>query len=260
MSKSYRYDPDGGENSKRLSWERPNGEVGFWEGEMDLKPIRRRKPGRGKKQTLSCPPMSEEWAIEIMAPYVAKELNGLAARKIIAPHEVEDYTQILNVHICRMLPLYDEDRAGENGKKATVKRYLTVAVNSAVADIVRLTMSKKSCLPMVPMPELKDDGDREGEGKCSDNHWVSDGCRSVRDLWFRMDLAVLSSMLTPEERIATNLRVRGYTYPEVAKEVSRILGINVDRFHVMNVTMERVKKAARKCGFVPPSEAREKNS
>ena len=262
MSRSYRYDPEEAEFQSRPSWERPDedfalGEI--WPDEEESA-APKRKPRKGKKKASFHPPMSEEWAMDVMAPYVAKELNGLAERNIIAPHEVEDYTQILNIHICRMLPLYDEEHVGENGKTANVERYLTVAVNSAVTDIVRLATSKKSCLPMVPMPELRDDEDHEGETKCSDNHWVSDGCRSIRDLWFRMDLAVLSEMLTPEERLATNLRIQGYTFPEVAEEVSRILGVEVDRFHIMNVTMERVKKAARKCGFIPLSETQEKKS
>ncbi len=240
MSRSYRYNPD--------------------EDSAELTPAKRRRARRVKDEATAHPPMSEEWAMELLKPHVVASLKSLADRNIIASYEIEDYTQILNVHICRMLPLYDEEHVGESGKSASVEWYLKVAVNSAVTDIVRLAMSRKSHLPMVPMPELHDDEDRESERKCSDNHWVSDGCRSVRDLWFRMDVAVLSEMLTPEERITTNLRVQGYTYPEIAEAVTRILGVTVDRFHIMNVTMERVRKAARKCGFVPYSEMRTENS
>ena len=67
-------------------------------------------------------------------------------------------------------------------------------------------------------------------------------------------------MLTPEQRIALNLRMEGYTYPEIADEVSRILGVKVDRFHIMMVTMEYIRKAARKCGFAPAGESRGEDS
>lgn len=259
MSRSYRYNADEEAVSNRPSWERPDegrSLGGVWPGEEEAWEKPRRKPRKAKKPTASHPPMSEAWAIERMAPLISKELRGLAARGVIAPHEIEDYTQILNVHVCRMLPLYDEEHVGQTGKKADVVRYLTIAVNSAVTDIVRRALTRKSCLPTSLMPELHDDEDRKDETKCSDNHWISDGCRSIRDLVFRMDLAVLSEMLTPEERTATNLRIMGYTFPEVAAEVSRILGISVDRYHIMNVTMPRVQKVARKCGFIPASEVR----
>ena len=259
MSRSYRFDKDENAISNRPSWERHDEDMDFADEPVEMRSVHRRKKQKGKG-AISHPPMSEEWAMELMAPFVSSELRGLAERRIIAPHEIEDYTQILNVHICRMLPLYDEERTGENGKNASVKRYLTVAVNSAVTDIVRNAMSRKSNLPLVPMPELVDDETRENETKCSDNAYISDQCRSVRDLWFRMDLAVLSEMLTPEERVTLNLRIMGYTYPEVAMEVSRILCVQVDRFHIMNVTMERIRKAARKCGFVPYSEAQGRNT
>lgn len=254
MSRSYRYDPDGEAFSGRPSWERGDEDFGCGLDEEGEGMVRRSRPRKARQVAPVHPPMSEEWAMEVVAPTIAKELRGLAERKIIALHEVEDYTQILNVHVCRVLPLYDSGHVGGNGKPASVERYLNVAVCSAVTDIVRTAMTRKSCLPTAQMPDPVGGEERECDRKCSDNHYVSDGCRSIRDLWFRMDLETLCMMLTREERITTSLRVQGYTYPEIAEEVSEALGVSVDRFHIMNVTMERIRKAARKCGFVPSCE------
>ena len=258
MSRSYRYNPDDTSVSNCPAWERTNSYGDLGEATGEARPARRST--RRKKSTPIHPPMSEEWAMELMAPNILGGLSGLAERSIIAPHEIDDYTQILNAHICRILPLYDEEHVGKRGVTASVERYLTVAVNSALTDIAKLALSRKATLPVVPMPTLADDEDIEDESKCSDNHYVSDNCRSIKDLWFRMDVAVLSEMLTPEQRIALNLRMEGYTYPEIADEVSRILGVKVDRFHIMMVTMEYVRKAARKCGFAPAGESKGEDS
>lgn len=260
MSKSYRYDPDAEEPS-RPSWERRDdatslGEV--WpDGEDAARPVRVRR----RKAELVCGPATPERAMEMMKDRIDTVLSTLEKRRIFAPHEKEDYAQILNIHICRMLPFYDSGRRGWNDRTASLLRYLNVCVDSAVANIVKHCMTRKCNVFNNAMPVLEacdDEDDDDGAPAIlpfSDNPF-RDPRRYLEELCLRMDVEVLFGMLTEEERIALDMRIQGYTFPEIADEINDRLHLGVDRFHVMNVTMEGVRRAARKCGFEPPSGCR----
>ena len=257
MSRSYRYDPDGGEQP-RQSWERQNvadclGDI--WpEENAPARPKRRRR----REKASSCEAATPERAMEMMRDRIDTVLSTLVDRRIFPPHEKEDYTQILNIHICRMLPFYEQGRTGWNEREASIRRYLNVLVDSAVADIVRHCMANKSQILATAVPVQEADDDDEDE----DGHSVSmpysrnpyrNPRRNMEALWIRMDIEVLMEMLTEEERVTLDLRIQGFTYPEIANKLNSRLSLGVDRFHVMNVTMEGVRRAALKCGFVPGS-------
>ena len=106
-------------------------------------------------------------------------------------------------------------------------------------------------MPTVPIGPLEGDEDGGDRSKDCEGEPFSDRCRCFRDLWFRMDFETLRLMLGDEELLALDLRLDGLSYADVADEMSRRLGVNVDRFHIMNVTMKGVRKAALKCGFEP---------
>ena len=260
MSRSYRYDPDGGEQP-RQSWERQNvadclGDI--WpEENAPARPKRRRR----REKASSCEAATPERAMEMMRDRIDTVLSTLVDRRIFPPHEKEDYTQILNIHICRMLPFYEPGRKGWNDRSASLLRYLNVCVDSAVANIVKHCATRKCSVFNNAMPVLEaceDEDDDEGAQAIlpfSDNPF-RDPRRYLEELCLRMDVEVLFGMLTEEERIALDMRIQGCTFPEIADEINNRLDLGVDRFHVMNVTMEGVRRAARKCGFEPPSGCR----
>lgn len=254
MSKSYRYDPDEGGYSNRPSWERTLQDE--WdcgtppEREEGQTVRRRRNPKRGEEQPAPAP-MTPEWAMELMRKRVESVVGNLAARGIIAGHECEDYVQILNIHICQILPQYDAERVGADGRKASVRRFLSVSIDNAVANIKMRIARLRQNLPIFPMQDYLDDGGDDGASDV-----LSDGCRDVSQLCLCMDVRTLLGMLSAEGRLALTLRFAGFSFNEIADEMRSRLGITADRFHVMNVTMEAVRREARKCGFIPPSELR----
>lgn len=252
MSKSYRYDPDA-EEPCRPSWERRDDAASLgeaWPDGEEARPVRVRR----RKAELVCGPATPERAMEMMKDRIDTVLSTLEKRRIFAPHEKEDYAQILNIHICRMLPFYDPGRRGWNDRTASLLRYLNVCVDSAVANIVKHCMTRK-CNVTTHVPIQKATVDEEED---DDSTPLPYSCNPFRDprryfdeLWLHMDLEVLAGMLTEEGRIALDMRLCGCTYPEIAEGINSRLHLDVDRFHVMNVTMEGVRRAALKCGFRP---------
>lgn len=260
MSRSYRYSPDGDEH--RPSWKRPveSASLGEIWPNGDARPRKQRKLRQAK--TGFCGPVKPEQAMELMRDRVDTVLATLIDRRIVPPFEKEDYAQILNIQICRMLPFYEPGRTGWNDREASLLRYLNVVVDSAVADIVRHCAAKKSQIlgTAVPVQEASDNDEEEDGDSISlpySHNPYRDPRRHMEELWLRMDLESLSKMLTEEERITLDMRVQGNTYPEIVEELNARLRLGVDRFHVMNVTMDGIRKAAIKCGFEPSSGRRE---
>lgn len=258
MGKTYRYNPEGGCES-RPSWKRSEDTASL--GEMwpkDGAPARPKRK-RAKKATGGFGSVTPEQAMDMMRDRIATVLSTLIHRRILPPHEKDDYTQILNIHICRMLPFFEPGRKGWKDQIASLLRYLNVVVDHAVANIVKHCMTRKRCILKNAMPveeaceDEEEDDENEGQAILPySNNPFRDPHGYMEELWLRMDVETLLGMLTEEERIALEMRIQGYTYPEIADETNYRLHLGVDRFHVMNVTMDGIRKAARKCGFEPP--------
>ena len=254
MSKSYRYDPDEGGFGKHPRWRRrdagaepgPDGESSGG----DLLPEDVASAG-------GTPALSPERAMELMKGRIDTVLSTLARRGVIAWHEKEDYAQILNVHICRMVPFYDPERTGWNERRTSALRYLNVVVDSAVASMVRHSMFRRRTMPTVPIPEFRDEGDGDDGRTPCDLTPYEDRRRPFDTLWIGMDIEAMAARMGAEERIAFLRRLEGYTLSEVADCINAALGTSVDRFHVMNVTMEKVRKTVRDCGYGPNAEEAE---
>lgn len=263
MSKSYRYDPEEGGAGKRPRWKR--NEDAAESGALPESPVeasgenRQPKKARGKRGVPQegASGLSPEWAMELMKGRINTVLSTLARRGVIAWHEKEDYEQILNIHICRMAPFYDSERTGWNERKTSALRYLNVVVNSAVASIVRHSMFRRRAMPTIPIPPLRDEEDRDDDAMPCDLTPYEDRRRPFDTLWLGMDIDTMAAKMEAEERMAFFGRLEGCTFAEVADGINAALGTSVDRFHVMNVTMEKVRKTVRDCGYGPKTEGKE---
>ena len=201
--------------------------------------------------------LSPEAAIALMRPKVRMELSSLAKQGIIAPHEKQDFEQILNMHICRMLPSYDPERTGHDGRKASPRRYLNYVVHNALSDIVRHKMARKRAIPTIPMPLLEDDVAGDDERQELDLEPYTDKRRPHDTLTLKMDLETIAERLTPAERITLRMRIEGYSFAEIARAVNARLNTAIDRFHVMNVLLRKVAKALSEAGYAPQKGWRE---
>lgn len=243
MSRSYRYDPDGDAAQGRPTWE------------------------RGREAAEPCPPtppppsgaedaMTPDQAVRRMRRRVRHVVEALICEDAIARSEREDYASIINAHICRVLPFYDPDRAADDGGKASLVHYLYVAVDYAASNIRKMSRRLKRRRVACPIASPDDEGRVDPGCVSTEDVRLSDGCRSVRDLWFRMDAQALFAMLLGEERLCVRMRLDGCSNTEVAEEISRRFGTDVDRQHVERTLLRHIQEKARKCGFLPPSEVR----
>ena len=259
MSRSYRYNADEEAVSNRPSWERSDegrslGEV--WPNEEEAWEKPKRKPLKAKKPAGAQPASREAWAVERMKKRVSRVVDGLVADGAIAANEREDFTSIINAHICRVLPCYDPDLVSEDGEKCSLVHYLRVAVDYVACNIRKMSQRHKRKGVACPIAAEGEEADGSAGRVAVDDVRLSDGCRSIRDLVFRMDVRTLFEMLLPEERLCVKMRLDGYSNTEIADEISRRFKVTIDRLHVERTLLKHIQGKARKCGFFPPSEAR----
>lgn len=260
MSRSYRYDPDAGGYADRPSWERDSkaevfdGDEAFDRAEESPVRTKRRRKCR---EANPHPPMTPEWAIELMKGKVALTVGSLVAQRVIPPHEREDYVQEFNILVWNVLPQFDPERVDESGNKVGVERFLSVTIENAARNVKMRVARRRKNIPIVPFVELGDgegegdaDGEREDDLPCDGNPYK--GHRHYMEaLWVKMDLESLSRRLSMEERLTLSCRLAEFTYQETAEFVSDRMGVKTLRFHIMGTTMRGLRKKARACGFEP---------
>ena len=247
MSRSYRYDPDEDAEARRPSWERREESVAF-------------EPPQARPQRGAGDVLTPERAVKRMKRRVGHVVEMLVCEDAIGPGEREDYTSIINAHIRRVLPFYDPDYVSEDGEKSSLVHYLHVAIDYAASNIRKMSRRLKRKGVSCPIASPDDEGKVAAGSISTEDACLSDRCRSVRDLWFRMDVRTLFSMLVVEERLCVRMRLDGYSNTEVAEELNRRFASEVDRLHVERTLLKHIQDKARQCGFIPPSELRKEKS
>ena len=247
MGKSFRYNPDD-ESFEDRGFERRRAKS-RWEGPQD--------GCEAEAAIAACKGFSAptpEWAIERMKKRVRHVVDVLAFDGIIPRSECEDYVSIFNKHICRVLPFYDPGHVSDDGERSSLVHFLHVAVDNVASNVRKMSRRLKRRHTDCPIVSSEDEREKHGGAVCAEDRCLSDQCRNVRDLWFKMDVKTLFSMLLPEERLCVRMRMEGYSNTEVAEEISIRFEKTVDRLHIERTMLKRIQKAARKCGFFPPSE------
>ena len=262
MSRSYRYNADEEAVSNRPSWERGNNVESFDGGEAfecaDEAPVRTKRAKRKTRDANPHPPMTPEWAIELMKGKVALTVSALVSQRVIPPHEREDYVQEFNILVWNALPQFDPGRVDESGNTVGVERFLSVAIENAAKNVKMRIARRRKNVPLVPFVDLgEEEGDVESDGgeegpPCDANPYKAHR-HCMEALWVKMDLEVLSRRLSMEERLTLSCRLAEFTYQEIAEYVSDKMGVSVQHYHIRETTMPHLQKKARMCGFEPHS-------
>ena len=189
-----------------------------------------------------------EWAIARLAEHVNHELEDMIARGMIVPADKDFYANMLYRRICTGVDAYDAERTNEMGLTSTACHYLTVVVDNRIATLrehLRRLYAREGLVRISSLPP----GEAEEFGYVSADS-LSDGCRSVRDLEWRMDIRSLLGMLTKPEAIAFQVLMDGGSQAEAEEAV----GITGGTFRRRIMASLRAK--CRTCGFVPRGGAR----
>ena len=164
---------------------------------------------------------------------------------------------IVNKYIRMAVPKYDPAlKSRKNGRTSTAVHYFSVVVDGIASNIRRHQEGRlRTHVPLSNACERV----AEAEGEISaESRYLSDGCRSFRSLWLRMDYDTLVGMLTPEERRVLAMRLEGYADVEIADAMS---GGDPERreslrLRIQRTVAKRIAAKARRCGFYPASERR----
>ena len=190
--------------------------------------------------------ITPEWAVDRMADHVNFELEKLISEDHIAAGEKWDFQEKINDRIRAAVPEYTSAVSQKTGRSSSAAHFFTVVVDHAVADIRKASKRLKARATFVPIvPYCKPEDEKAGKSISEES--LSDECRSVKELEFRMDVNTLTSMMDELEREIFQLRLQEYTQEEIAAKLM------ISRFKIMRI-MKSIRAKARKCGFIPRSE------
>lgn len=236
------------------------GELGWWEERAASEEVRRKRKGTRERRGEAQPQpeaMDISWAVERMKEHISFVVDALVKRQLIDDGEREEYTALFTATVCEAWPEYDPERKGaKSGKTASPVHFLTMKVDSKLANVMDYLAYRRWSLTFCQIADAQDDEECGGPSISSNDRCLSDECRGVEQLVFKMDVATLVSMLTEEERMTLAMRLAGYTDIEIAEALSLTFHRKTDRHRVQKVHAVHIQKKARLCGFIPPSEAR----
>ncbi len=146
-----------------------------------------------------------------------------------------------------LIPRYDPARKGAaSGRKASLFTFISRMLDYDVRMYRRRILAERS-----RFVEIRDGLDPSGCGaECGSGWCLSDRCRSVEALIFRMDFETLLGMLAADERECLLMRMEGCGI----EEISDALGCGANKWYRFGKLMRNVAKAAVKCGYLPKAE------
>ena len=190
------------------------------------------------------PKVTAAWAVERMAQHIKYELERMISFNAISVADKEDYTRRINRRIVKAVPVYKREvsQLKPGSRTASPVHYFTVVVDYELNMIRRFL--ERLCrnaderpISFLPPEEAQRFGYISAET-------LSDECKNIRDLEFRMDVNTLRGMMTPLEIEIFDERMAGRTYDEIAGR----LGFN--RFKLARI-MANLQKRARICSMFP---------
>ena len=215
-----------GKTRRRLKWSRKSCEAPDWERKVEQPEV-----------------VTYDWALGKLDSHIELWLETMISCGMIALADKYEWKGLVQRRVMHAVDLYDPTRIGENGRTASALNYITCAVENTFANIAE-TINRKARTE-VPISSLPG-SEADAAGMISEeDERLSDGCRGIKRLWLRMDVAVLSRMLTPRERHVVRRRIEGATNVEIADELY-ILRQTVER-----TILPKIQDKARKCGFFP---------
>ena len=238
MGKTVRIDPESGERIGKKSQRKLKTAPETFGGPAFV------RKGKSKEPTV----ITEEWAVKRMREHINFELEKLIEREIISVGDKDFFKSKIEDYVRSSVPKYDAKHRSREGKTSTAVHYFTRVVDWIIGNIVRYQNQKKRDAAVVPLTDAPTE-EAQKRGEIS-TETLSDGCRSVRELEFKMDIATMHRMLTPKEGEVLDYRLDGYTFDEIAEKLGCVKSTVIRRY------MPHIQDVARRCGFIPQSEIR----
>jgi len=184
-----------------------------------------------------------DWAMEQLKPRIECWLSQMEVAGMIRACDTDEYRSIFEHHLRKAISFYDPDKRNEDGRTASAMNYLRNTVentaNNIIESVTRLCRKGKTVsIVNMPCAEAKERGAVSEEDRT-----FSDGCKSVKEMWLKMDVDTFLNTLTEEERKVFVLQYVGYTLEETADE------IYLSRRVISRRILPSIRRKARLCGF-----------
>lgn len=184
-----------------------------------------------------------DWAYGQLKPRIECWLSQMEVTGMIRVCDTDEYRSIFEHHLRKAISFYDPEKRNEDGRTASAMNYLRNTVentaNNIIESVTRLCRKGQTVfIVSVPCSEAKEQGAVSEEDKT-----FSDGCKSVKEMWLKMDVDTFLGTLTEEERRVFVLQYIGYTLEETAKE------IYLSRRVISRRILPSIRRKARLCGF-----------
>ena len=190
--------------------------------------------------------VTREWADKRIAERLTWSVTQLVKDGWIAEADYQFHFETIRESVLDAAVGYDPGYRTDDGRSCSASHFCLMLVDRKVANVIREVECYRRYVKEVPISFLPE-SEAEGHGFISEEV-ISDGCRTVNDLFFRMDVKVLRGMMTPTELAVFDLRMTEMTMMEIAERLS------VSRWFVMRI-IRRIQKKAVKCGFAPRTNA-----
>ena len=234
MGKTYRYDSDSGEKTGKKS-----------KRKLKTAPETIGVPSglKSAKEELT-----EVKVRKMIHKPVEQDLRRLVENGVMLPQDSEHWSEYIADKVCALLPKFDPNHIGKNGKRISASTYFIGAALKYTLHVCRYLGQKKRQAVIVSISD-KSPEDAKLDGDVS-VECLSDECRSVRELEFKMDVETMRMMLGQEERVVLEMLMEEYTHEEIAAK------LGCRRLRVTRTLVPHIQNVARACGFIPQSEIR----
>ena len=193
-------------------------------------------------------PVTREAVSAMISGRVESDLRKLVAAGVLKPQDIDHWASYVEDKVCALADRFDPGHIGKNGKPVTASTYFIGAAIKHVMHVSRYLGQKKRKANLITISTAS--AEEAAKNGMVAEESLSDGCRSVKELEFKMDVATLYSMLTPDERKILDMRRDGMTNGEIGEQFGR------DRHWIEKTVLPKIQAVARKCGFFPQSEIR----
>lgn len=186
--------------------------------------------------------VTREWADKRIADHLAWSVTQLVKDGWIAAADYQYFFEMIREVVLDAAVGFDPEYRTADGDSCSPSHYCLMLVDRKVANVIREVEIYRKYIKEVPISYLPED-DAEKHGFVSEEV-ISDGCRTINELFFRMDVMTLRGMLTPTELAVFELRMIEMTMQEIGDRLA------VSRWVVMRV-LRRIQKKCIECGFGP---------
>lgn len=199
--------------------------------------------------------LTVEWVLEHVAKRIAFIAKSLVETETIGEDEREEYESVLKHEVVTKFATYRSDVApGETGRRGRERRqasaicYFQTVLRNKMLNIIERIETEESVMDRETPIALRKAEERSGCGYVDEESAdLSDGCRSVRQVDFRLDVNTLVGHLTPDEWKALKCRYCDLTFRETAERI----GCSEPRARRL---MKRVAEKAERLGFERPKQ------